>query len=194
MQLFKSQYKYLPEYAQYNYPNEYGYLQTVYLKDILIAKPKIRNRAGVFHSYKDNPEVTETEGAMMLSENIIVNFSLLFFRDSLVEINFESQGKDFARKAIEKKYGIGKIYSDIYNPGIKTDIHKCWENDNIKAEYHNWVEYEKKNKELNIKSAGSYFTIKHKGLSTRLREDSKAKEDIKKATQKKEQEDAMDSI
>lgn len=128
---------------------------------------------------------------MMFSETIIVTFDLLFFRDSLVRIDFP-RSESFVKNAIEKKYGIGVVHSDVDQPGVKTDISKTWENDKVLAHYIYMVRWDPPHK--NIKSITHDIYMVHKSLSDRMNADNKRQKDAEKIAKETELSDAMNSI
>ena len=190
LRLFKRQYTY--EYAEHKYKDDDGHSRSIYLKDIQIKKPKQCSEYGENHIYKDNPNIGESEGAVLLSENIVVYFDLLFFKDSLVKIDFSYKGLKFAKDALEKKYGVGKISANEHEPGIKTNISKRWENDTICVYYHDWVKWDPPYEK--IRDCGEILTMTHKILIARMHDDNKRMKDAEAAAKSAERSAAMDNI
>lgn len=183
LHLFKHPYKYMPEYGEYGYYAN-GRYKTVYKENILLKKPSPCSAISRNYQLKDYPKITEVNASMMLSNDITIDFNLLFFRDSLVKIEF-LEGEKFVKDLICNKYGIGKIASNVDIPGVKTNIAISWSNDTVSADYSQWAEWNPPHEKL--KTAGSFFTMTHKKLLARMQEDCqkhKAAAEAKKQAEK----------
>ncbi len=189
LRLFKRALHHASDYDMYEYGDDYSFIM---LGDVLLSKKSTCSKYGFNSNFSENTDVSEANGAIMFSENIIVEFDLLFFQDSLCKIRFHANGLDFAKKAIETKYGIGHILSNTDKPGIKTDIVIVWENECIYTRYNDYVSWKIPQKKIDF--VDKNFIMQHKELMEKANASEFERENEKKKQKNKEFENAIKNI